>query len=88
MTEKTWDMIYGAMIDLTKAVNGIRTEMNEIRTEMNEMRTEMNEMRTEMNARFDRIESHLERLEKDSTMAKIKLFDAENEIRVLKERRA
>ncbi len=81
MTEKTWDMIYGAMIDLTKAVNGIRTEMNEIRTEMNEMRTEMN-------ARFDRIESHLERLEKDSTMAKIKLFDAENEIRVLKERRA
>ena len=81
MTEKTWDMIYGAMIDLTKAVNGIRTEMNE-------MRTEMNEMRTEMNARFDRIESHLERLEKDSTMAKIKLFDAENEIRVLKERRA
>ena len=81
MTEKTWDMIYGAMIDLTKAVSGIRAEMNE-------MRTEMNEMRTEMNARFDRIESHLEGLEKDSTMAKIKLFDAENEIRVLKERRA
>lgn len=47
MSEKTWDMVYDAIINLTKAVNDLRTEMH----------TEINDLRNEMNIRFDRMES-------------------------------
>ncbi len=45
MSEKTWDMVYDAIMNLTKAVNDLRTEMH----------TEINNLRNEMNTRFDRI---------------------------------
>ncbi|UOF88865.1 hypothetical protein LSG31_13040 [Fodinisporobacter ferrooxydans] len=71
--ERSWDLIYSAVIDLTKAVNGLREEMN-------------NRFK-EVNSRLDRIEEGLDRLEHDNKYTKIRLHDVENEIRFLKETR-
>ena len=81
MPEKTWDMIYDAIIDLTKAVNALNEKYES--------------MQTAMNARFDRVDERLDRLEErviniesDLSYTKVKLFDTEKELHVLKDRRS
>ena len=46
MPEKTCDMIYDAIMDLTKAVNDLRVEITDLRTDMN--------------TRFDHLESDID----------------------------
>ena len=81
MAEKTWDMVYGAIMDLTKG-------FNELRTEVNELRAEVNELRAEMNTRFNKVDRRLEKIDANIDLLKIKQFDNENEIWILKTRQA
>ncbi len=88
MSEKTWDMVYGAIMDLTKGFNQMRAEINELRAEVNELRAEVNELRSEMNSRFDKVDRRLEKIDANIDLLKIKQFDNENEIWILKTRQA
>ena len=95
MSEKTWDMVYGAIMDLTKGfnqmraeINELRAEINELRAEVNELRAEVNELRSEMNSRFDKVDRRLEKIDANIDLLKIKQFDNENEIWILKTRQA
>ena len=81
MSEKTWDMVYGAIMDLTKG-------FNQMRAEINELRAEVNELRSEMNSRFDKVDRRLEKIDANIDLLKIKQFDNENEIWILKTRQA
>ena len=78
MSEKTWDMIYDAIMDLTKTVINLLTEI----------RTELNDVRNEMITRFDRLEERVINIESDLTYTKVNLFDTEKELHVLKDRRS
>lgn len=66
MAEKAWDMIYDAIMDLTKTVNNLRAEMH---------------------TRFDRLEERVTNIESDLSYTKVKLFDTEKELHIIKERR-
>lgn len=82
--DKTWGMIYDAIMDLTKAVNDLRSEM---RSEIGSLRTEISELRTEMSTEFDRLGGQVGSIESDMVFLKAKSFDTDKEIQWLRQRR-
>ena len=81
--EKTWNMVYDSIMDLTKAVNDLRSEMRSeigsLRTEISDLRSEVSDLRVDMNTRFDLLEG-------DNQFAKVKLFDFEKQLNDVKRR--
>ncbi len=89
MPDKSWDLIYSAVMDLTKAVNQLRSDMNtEIQGLRDEMHAEIQSLRDEMHAHFNRIDDRLVNIESDLNHFKLKLFEQDKEIQYLKLRRA
>ena len=84
MAEKTWDMVYDAIMDLTKTVNDLRSEM---RSEISSLRSEMSDLRSEMHTGFERLGSQIGSLESDMVFMKAKSFDTDKEIQWLRQRR-
>ena len=86
MSEKTRDMVYDTIMDLTKAVNEVRsdikdllTEINGLREEISNVRSEINDLRKDMHTRFNRMES-------DFDFVRFKLFETEKELHIMKKR--
>jgi hypothetical protein len=82
--EKTWGMGYDAIMDLTKAVNDLRSEM---RSELGSLRTEMSELRSEMHVGLEHLGEQIGSLEGDMGYLKAKSFDTDKEIQWLRQRR-
>ena len=79
MPEKTCDMIYDAIMDLTKAVNTLNEKYDLMHGDMIARFNHIDE-------RFDRIEDRIDNVESDIDFVKLKQFDNEKELKYLKHR--
>ena len=82
--EKTWNMVYDSIMDLTKAVNDLRSEM---RSEIGSLRTEMSDLRSDMQTGFNHLGKQIEGIESDIAYFKVKSVDTDKEIQWLRQRR-
>ncbi len=112
MPEKSWDLVYDAVMDLHKSVISLGKSVTSIEEKVDALSVRMDSLegkvdalsvrmdslegkvdlgfvslRNEMNIRFDRIDERSGKMERENTMLKIRTFDVENDIRILKESR-
>ena len=98
MPEKTWDLVYDAVIDLHKSVISLGKSVTSIEGKVDALSDRVDSLerkvdlgfvslRNEMNIRFDRIDERSGKMERENTMLKLRTFDVENDIRILKESR-
>ncbi len=90
MSEKTWDLVYSAIMDLTEVVKqtneGLVTFRQDITARVDTLTERVDKGFADVQTRFDRVEERLDRLESMNDFTKIRLFDVEHDIRNLKEK--
>ena len=89
MYGKNRDMVYDAIMDLTKAVNEVHSEVKDLRTEINGLREELHsevnglreeignmrsEIRTEINDLRKDMHTHFNRMESDFDFVRFKFI--------------
>jgi uncharacterized protein YoxC len=74
MAEKTWDIIYDAIMDLTKSLNALNEKVDR--------------GFSEISTNLERVEDRIVGVESDLTFIKLKLFETDKELQYLKQRRA
>ena len=80
MTEKTWDMVYDAIMDLTKTINALNTRVDTLNEKVDKGFSEMH-------TGFQSLGEQIGSLESDMVFMKTKSFDTDKEIQWLRQRR-
>lgn len=85
------DSLEGKVDALSERVDSLEGKVNALSVRMDSLEGKVNlgfvSLRNEMNIRFDRIDERSGKMERENTMLKIRTFDVENDIRILKESR-